>query len=195
MDKPAAGPVVGILLAAGASRRFGADKLNHVLPDGGTVAERACRALRAGTDAVLAVLRPGCEELARRLRAEGAEVSFCPQAERGMGASLAFGVRALPEDAAGCLVALADMPWIDASVVRGVADALRLGAPLAAPFYRGARGHPVGFSSALLAELSVLDGDRGARSVIEAHLDRLCRVDTDCVGVVRDIDRPQDIEP
>jgi molybdenum cofactor cytidylyltransferase len=116
-------PIVGILLAAGASRRFGADKLSHSLPEGDLVAVRACRALLAGTDAVLAVVRPGNGELAARLQAEGAEVRICAEAEQGMGASLAFGVRACPE-AAGWLVALADMPWIAPATIRQVADAL-----------------------------------------------------------------------
>jgi molybdenum cofactor cytidylyltransferase len=186
-------PIVGILLAAGASRRFGADKLGQALPEGLTVAARACRVLRAGTDGVLAVVRPGNEDLAERLRAAGAEVLFCPQAERGMGASLAFGVRALPENAAGCLVALADMPWIEPATVRAVTEALRLGALLAAPCHRGARGHPVGFSSALRGELSKLDGEEGARSVIQAHRGELQRIDVEDAGIARDIDRPEDI--
>ena len=68
------GSIVGILLAAGASRRFGADKLTHSLPNGDLVAVRACRNLLAGTDSVLAVVRPGSEQLAALLQAEGAEV-------------------------------------------------------------------------------------------------------------------------
>lgn len=185
--------IIGILLAAGASRRFGADKLTHILPDGDQVAVRACRNLLAGTDGVLAVVRPGSEELIARLQAEGAEVRICPDAEQGMGASLAFGIRARP-DAAGWLVALADMPWITPATIRRVADALRLGALIAAPCWQGQRGHPVGFSYVLGPDLAALNGDSGAKLVIQAHLEQLCLVDCNDPGVLRDIDRPQDLK-
>ena len=82
------GSIVGILLAAGASRRFGADKLTHSLPDGDLVAVRACRNLLAVTDSVLAVVRPGSERLAALLQSEGAEVMICADADQGMSASL-----------------------------------------------------------------------------------------------------------
>ena len=131
------GPIVGILLAAGASRRFGSDKLTQSLPDGDLVAVRACRNLLAGTDSVLAVVRPGSERLAALLQAEGADVLICANAGQGMSASLVSGVRARPE-AAGWLIALADMPWIAPTTIFKVAEALRMGAndcstPLARP--------------------------------------------------------------
>ncbi|EGW19754.1 nucleotidyltransferase family protein [Methylobacter tundripaludum] len=185
--------IVGILLAAGASRRFGADKLTHILPDGNLVAVRACRNLLAGTDGVLAVVRPGSEELTALLQAEGAEVRVCADAEQGMSASLVFGIRACP-DAAGWLITLADMPWIEPATIRKVADALRSGATIAAPCWQGRHGHPVGFSQILGPELAALSGDDGAKTVIQAHLDQLRLVDCDDAGVLRDIDKPEDLQ-
>jgi len=187
------GSIVGILLAAGASRRFGADKLTHILPDGDLVAVRACRNLLAGTDGVLAVVRPGCEWLAAQLQDEGAEVRICADAEQGMSASLVFGVRARFQ-AAGWLIALADMPWIAPTTIRKVADALRLGATIAAPCWQGRRGHPVGFSQILGAELAALNGDEGAKAVVQAYLEQLHLVDCNDSGVLRDIDKPEDLQ-
>ena len=185
-------PIFGILLAAGVSRRFGSDKLAHVLPEGDEVAVRACRNLLSGTDGVLAVMRPGGEVLAARLRTAGAEVLFCAEAGRGMGTSLAFGVRARPE-ATGWLVALADMPWIAPETIRRVADTLRLGAAMAAPVWQGRRGHPVGFSRAFGSELARLSGDVGAKALIQAHQGQLRLLDCGDPGVLRDIDTPADL--
>ncbi len=187
------GSIVGILLAAGASRRFGADKLTHILPNGDMVAVCACRNLLAGTDSVLAVVRPGSEELTSLLQAEGAEVRICTDAEKGMGASLVFGVRTRSE-AAAWLIALADMPWIEPATIRKVADALRSGAAIAAPCWQGRRGHPVGFSQILGPELAALSGDEGAKTVIQTHLDQLQLVDCADAGVLRDIDKPEDLQ-
>ncbi|MFU8788206.1 MAG: nucleotidyltransferase family protein [Methylobacter sp.] len=184
--------IVGILLAAGASRRFGTDKLTHSLPGGDPVAVRACRNLLAGSDKVLAVVRPGSGQLAALLQAEGADVRVCADAGLGMGASLAFAVQSCP-DVDGWLVALADMPWIEPCTITKVADALRSGALVAAPSRQGRRGHPVGFSAMLGAKLAALDGDEGAKSVIQAHLDQLQLIDCNDAGIFRDIDKPEDL--
>jgi molybdenum cofactor cytidylyltransferase len=186
------GRIIGILLAAGASQRFGADKLTRILPDGNLVAVRACRNLLAGTDAVLAVVRPGGEALAAQLQAEGAEVRVCTDAEQGMSASLVFGIRACPE-ATGWLIALADMPWIAPMTIRKVADALRLGAPLAVPRWQGRRGHPVGFSHVLGPDLVALSGDVGAKAVLQAYLELAHIIDCDDPGILQDIDKPEDL--
>jgi molybdenum cofactor cytidylyltransferase len=186
------GSIVGILLAAGASRRFGADKLTHILPDGDLVAVRACRNLLDGTDEVLAVVRPGSEVLAALLQAEGAEVRICTDAEQGMSASLVFGILARPE-AAGWLIALADMPWIAPTTIRKVAEALRLGATIAAPSWQGRRGHPVGFSRVLGPDLTALKGDEGAKVVLQAYLEQLHLVECDDPGILQDIDKPEDL--
>lgn len=185
--------IVSILLAAGASRRFGTDKLTRRLPNGEFVAVQACRRLLAGSDQVLAVIRPGAERLGSVLLAEGAQVQICDDAEQGMGVSLAFAIRACPE-ATGYLISLADMPWIQPVTIQKVADAMRAGALLAAPCWQGQRGHPVGFSSILRAELSVLHGDSGAKNVIQAHSHQLQLIDCDDAGILRDIDTPNDLK-
>jgi molybdenum cofactor cytidylyltransferase len=182
----------GILLAAGASRRFGADKLLARLPDGTPVGAASCRALRAVLPVVIAVVRPHDEALADALAAQGARIVRCARADDGMGASLACGVEASAE-AAGWVVALADMPWIEASTIRRVADAIAAGASLAAPCYRGERGHPVGFAASHRAALLALGGDEGARAILSRAGASLLRVDVDDPGVLRDVDTAGDL--
>jgi molybdenum cofactor cytidylyltransferase len=184
--------VVGILLAAGAGVRFGGDKL---LAQGGAAGPQgpigvaACRHLVAAVPRTIAVVRPGDARLAAALAGAGASVVECPAAARGIGASLACGVRASAE-ADGWIVALADMPWIRPDTIARVAASVRGGALVAAPFHAGTRGHPVGFGSACRDELAALDGDEGARAILTAHRDALVRIDVDDAGVLRDIDTP-----
>ncbi len=186
--------IIGILLAAGASQRFGSNKLSQVMPNSKTVALQACQNLLAGTDRVIAVVRHGSEELTTQLQTAGAEVIVCELADLGMATSLVCGVSACPE-AKGWLISLADMPWIAPATIRLVAEQLRLGAMLAAPFYQGQRGHPVGFSRLLRPELLALSGDTGAQAVIKAHLLQLKRIACDDPGILLDIDRPKDLKP
>jgi len=198
--------VVGILLAAGRGERFGGDKL---LAKAGSAASTstsgwgdlsgecigvaACRHLLAALSKVTAVVRPGDGALAAALGAAGARIVRCANADDGMGASLACGVAA-ERDAAGWIVALADMPWIHPATIARVAAAVADGAPVAAAFHDGKRGHPVGFSAACYAMLATLTGDDGAKSVVAAHADSLARIDVDDAGILRDVDTPADLQ-
>jgi len=188
------GAIVGLLLAAGASRRFGADKLAHALPHGVAVAVQAARHLRSEIDRVVAVVRPGADATARALAAEGCEVVVCEDADAGMGASLACGVRAAG-DAAGYLVALADMPFVRPSTIAAVRDALAGGALLARPYFRTRQGHPVGIAARFRAELETLRGDAGARDLLDAHAAELVKLPVGDPGAIRDIDTPADVAP
>jgi molybdenum cofactor cytidylyltransferase len=184
--------IIGILLAAGAGRRFGGDKLMHRLPDGSPVAVAAGRALIRALPGSLAVVRPGNIALERALAEIGLAVTVCAQADEGMGASLAHAVRA-SRHADGWVVALADMPFVQPETVAAVAERLAAGAALCAPSVAGVRGHPVGLSSRYRDALEALHGDVGAREVLRSRADRLELVPVDDPGAVRDIDTREDL--
>src|SRR5688572_30607413 len=185
-------PIVAILLAAGAGTRFGGGKLLHPLSDGVALAAHAARNLQAADLDVVAVVRTGDFPLADMLEQEGCHVFPCAEAARGMGHSLAHGVNAA-KDAPGWIVALADMPRVMPSTIRSIADAIRGGATIAAPAYRGERGHPVGFASSLRNELLALSGDSGARAVLERHRDAVRLIECDDPGIALDIDARADL--
>jgi molybdenum cofactor cytidylyltransferase len=184
--------ISGILLAAGTATRFGGGKLLHPLEDGVAIAAHAARNLLAVAGEVVAVVRWGDFPLSDMLDEEGCRVTMFQGATRGMGASLAHGVSEA-RDADGWIVALADMPRIAPETVRKVAVALEQGALIAAPTFKGERGHPVGFGAALRSELLALDGDHGARAVIERHREAVKLVECDDPGVLYDIDRKSDL--
>ncbi len=187
--------VVAILLAAGSATRFGSDKLLHALPHDVPIAIQAARHLRAVFEKnVFVVVRPEATQISELFRKEGCEVVVCERAAEGMGASLACGVRAAG-DAEGYLVALADMPFIRASSIAAVRDALAGGAPLAAPYFRARRGHPVGISARFRAALEELQGDEGARKILSAEGSNIVKVPVGDPGVIRDIDTPGDLAP
>lgn len=186
--------IVGLLLAAGSASRFGSDKLLHRLPHGVPIAVQAARHLRKELASVVAVVRPGSDELVELLRAEGCEIAVCENADEGMGASLACAARSAP-GADGYLIALADMPFVRPSSIAAVREALERGAPLAAPYFRTRRGHPVGIAGSFQAELAALAGDEGARRLLAENERRLVKVPIGDPGVIRDIDRPADLAP
>jgi molybdenum cofactor cytidylyltransferase len=186
--------VVGLLLAAGAGTRFGSDKLRHALPHGVSIAVQAARHLKSEIETVFAVVRPASPELQKALEAEGCVVVVCDNAADGMGASLACAARAAGERA-GYLVALGDMPFIRRSSIAAVRDALAAGAPLTAPYFRSKRGHPVGVSGRFFQDLLSCKGDEGAKALLKSNEALLVKIPIGDPGVLRDIDRPEDLAP
>ncbi len=181
------GAPVGILLAAGRSRRFHGNKLLHRLDDRTPMVLASARRLRSALARTLVVIGQHSDELAALLAAEGFELVVNPGAEAGMGTSIARGVAA-SRDAEGWLVALGDMPYVSSTVVAQLAGALAAGADLVAPSYGRRRGHPVGFCARHAPALLRLDDDKGARDILRANATTLKLLETHDVGVVTDID-------
>lgn len=190
------GQVVALMLAAGRGRRFGADKRLVRLAGSETLMAAACvPVLSIGLPLYVAV-RPEDDLDALCGSAAGAVRRLdIRTADRGMGATLAEAVAALPIGTAGCLVLLADMPLLRQATLRQLAAALgEAGADgLVAPTWQGRRGHPVGFGRRWFAELMQLDGDRGGRDVLAAAEDDLQLVPVDDPAVLADIDTVGDL--
>ena len=180
--------IVGVLLAAGSSRRFGADKRLHPLADGTPMAQASARHLAGICRHTIVVIRPGDSALVSLLGTEGVETVVCKEAVQGMGHSLSRGIAASAE-ADGWLIALADMPYIAAASYHAVLQALQSGASLARPAYQGKLGHPVGFSADHLPELLALSGDQGGKAILDKHRANLLHCPVDDPGVLRDIDQ------
>jgi len=185
--------IVGLLLAAGSATRFGSDKLLHRLLHGVPIAVQAARNLHTVVPSIYAVVKPGADELAHAL-APHCQIIVCENAAEGMGASLACAARAAGK-ADGYLVALADMPFARASSIAAVRDALASGAPLAAPYFRARRGHPVGISGIFFEDLLACKGDQGAKEILRENEKRLFKIPIGDPGVIRDIDTPADLAP
>ena len=160
--------------------------------DGVPMVLKSAIAMREALGAIIVAVRPG-SPCVPTLLAQGFEVIECPRADEGMGGTLADAVAAVPAGAAGFIIALADMPFIRPGTIAAIAQALDAGATLAAPAYRGERGHPVGLGAAYRDELLALTGDAGARAIIKRDAERITLVEVDDPGVLRDIDTPADL--
>lgn len=195
--------IAAIVLAAGASRRFGADKLLHPIGEGDAAMPLAARSLLPWLEVfhqVTVVVREDSGRLQRAVSdALGAERAahlhwqVSPDADLGMSASVAAGVSA-HLTAPGWLIGLADMPAVPASVISSVGAAIAGGALIAAPYCKGRRGHPVGFSSHYLEDLLNLEGDAGARHILVRDAEWVHPVPTEHRGIFVDIDSPEDLK-
>lgn len=179
--------IVGVLLAAGGSRRFGGtDKLLAPF-EGCPLVAHAASALRdVGPDRLLAIctdpavvaLLPGYETLA-------------PEPCGGLSASLRAGARrAHALGAKRLLVTLGDMPRVTPAFLREVLGACDDACPAAA--HDGSRiSVPACFPAGMLPELLTLDGDRGAAVLLRGAapgMVHLCRAEP---SLLLDVDTPQ----
>jgi len=159
------------VLAAGASRRFGEVKQRILL-------EPVLERVRASSveDVVVVLGAHDAESTARVVR--------CPEWERGRGASLRCGLRALGDDVEAGVVVLADGPNLSPAAIDRVLDVWReSGAEIVAATYGGNRGHPVVLARAVWDQIP----DQGARP-LPALL-----VPCDDLGAPGDVDLPDDL--
>jgi molybdenum cofactor cytidylyltransferase len=180
-----------IVLAAGAGSRFGSDKrVAHY--GASTLLEYTLRSIPPVFAKQVLVLRPGDEVLARRFAPEW-EVVYAADAARGMGHSLAAAIQRA-SDWTGAVIALADMPSIQPATYAAVKDATAAADSLVVPHYRGERGNPVGIGRAYFAELARLEGDQGARALLQQHAAAVIKLEVDDPGILRDIDTPEALD-
>ncbi|MGI5520572.1 nucleotidyltransferase family protein [Micromonospora sp. CA-259024] len=181
----------GLLLAAGAGRRYGRPKALVEL-DGESLVRRGVRLLSDGGCAIVhVVLGAGADEVPDL---PGAVSVRHDRWFEGMGSSLRRGLASLPADVPAAVVALVDQPLLSPVAVRRVRGAYAGGAAVAVATYAGRPGHPV-----LLPRETwpLLDGyaigDRGARDLLRDRPDLVVEVPCDDVGSSVDVDTPADL--
>jgi molybdenum cofactor cytidylyltransferase len=183
--------ITGVLLAAGQSQRFGGNKLLAEIDNRAMVLHAA--ASLSPCDRLLAVVRRDDLDLQQLLKEASIELVFNDKANQGMGSSIACGIAASRHSHGWCLLP-ADMPFVKPATTLEVIASLKQGAALAAPFYQGRRGHPVGFAQDLTSELLALDDEPGARRIVLQNQNRLVMIDSNDKGVLVDIDTPHDLQ-
>ena len=101
----------------------------------------------------------------------------------------------MPEDAAGILVALGDMPLVGRKVVRRLVAGFNPaeGRLICVPVHEGRRGNPVLFSRRFLPELMALTGDEGARSLLDRHADDVAEIEAGTTTIFADFDTPESL--
>lgn len=179
---------VVVLLAAGLSRRYGA--VGKLVADfrGKPLAQHAAETIGAlPFSRRIAVCRTGDDDLAEMLSGLGFAVVRNPDTARGMASSLGLGVEAAGEPQA-LVVCLADMPLVTAAHLRTLVERVTPGgivASVAGPTEPPTP--PAAFSREYLPELLRIEGDKGAR-----HLLQIAERVVAPEGTLADFDTPED---
>ena len=187
--------IAAIILAAGRSSRFDADpdetKLSALLSGKPLVRHVAEAALASRARPILVVTGHASPKIEAALA--DLDLSFVanPNYQTGLSSSLKAGIVALPETVGGAIILLADMPRVSGDLIDRLIQAFEtsIERPLAvAPTCSGSLGNPVLIGRPLFDSVAHLEGDRGARLLIEAAGKDLheCAVDDSAIEI--DID-------
>lgn len=183
-----------VILAAGNSRRFGGNKLLHLI-DGVPMYQMALqralgvqKKLEGRISQVILVTQ--YEEIREAAQKAGARAIQNPCPEEGISLSMKLGLRASLETDA-CLFMVADQPWLKKETLEGlIATYLRSGKGLAAAAQRGEPGNPCIFARKYYPELMALRGDKGGKRVLKNHLEDAAFFEISDEKELTDVDMP-----
>ncbi len=189
--------IAAIVLAAGSSTRFGvANKLLAEI-DGKPLVIRVIDAIAAGgIDRIVVVTGHEADRVAAVVAGHNCRTVFNEQYAQGMGTSVACGVSALDEMIDGALIAQGDMPEVDATLIARLCQrfAEAGGNGLVYPVLDdGRQGNPVIWPRRLFTALGNLQGDKGAKGLINAEGTAAVRVAVAGMAAATDIDTPEEL--
>jgi len=181
-----------VILAAGASRRMGKNKMLLEL-EGETLVRRAAkRALGAGLSPVVVVIGHEAARLRAELKDLSLELVVNPDYTGPTSGSLHRGLNTLGADVEAAVVMLADMVRVTAdSLAMLVAAARGTSAPLVVSRYGGVTAPPLLFRRALFGELLAWTGEGCGKAVVQAHKHEAMYVDRP-EALLADVDTPED---
>ena len=189
--------VVATILAAGRSTRMG--ETNKLLENwqGKPLVAHVVDAALASIELtqVVAVTGHQADQVAKVVEPDVPTVHN-PDFVTGMSSSLKTAIAWSRERKAnGVLVLLGDMPLVTAAQIDAMLGAFAKAGneAIIQATNNGEPGNPVLLPASLFDEIMQIDGDRGARSVIEAHAERVFRVEIG-PAAARDFDTPQAFE-
>lgn len=187
--------IAAIVLAAGASTRFGQCKQLLEWKGKTLLAHVTDVALEAGLDPVIVVLGCQVEETYRALGDRPVQKLINWRWEEGMSASVRTGLAAVPPRADGALFLQCDQPRITVDLLQALVNQFeRSDSHIVHPVHASRRGTPVLFSRHFFPQLAVVTGDEGGRSLIQRYPRDVATVRVDDPDVLIDVDTPADYE-
>jgi molybdenum cofactor cytidylyltransferase len=187
--------IYAIILAAGRSRRMGAQKLLLPLARKPVITRIVDELQKSPLLKLLVVVGRDGERIKAALR--GRSVSFLtnPDAAGDMLSSIRCGLRAMPARCSAALIVLGDQPNVTARLVaKLVAARARSGSGIIVPTHRGHRGHPVLLAARFRDELMGNYNGVGLQGLLNAHLDEVFSVEIHDGTMLRDMDKPEDYQ-
>jgi len=182
----------GVILAAGASRRMGTNKMLLELAGESLVRRAAKRALGAGLSPVVVVIGHEADRLRAELKDLPLEFAVNPDYTGPTSGSLHQGLNKLGPDVNAAVIMLGDMVRVTAETLAMLIAAARgTAAPLVVSRYGDVTAPPLLFRRTLFGELLAWTGEGCGKAVVQAHKHEAMYVDRP-EALLADVDTPED---
>jgi molybdenum cofactor cytidylyltransferase len=189
----------GIILAAGASTRFGQPKQLLRLKDRYLIEWVLDAALESRLSRIILVLgfahRKICQALGKKLRHAKLQIEVNPRYQKGQSHSLRVGLSTVINTFPAVMFLLADQPLVDAATINCLLDKFwSANKDICVPTFHGKRGNPSIFSQKFYEHIMEIKGDIGARQIIKTYPEQVLEVEIKNSLLFLDADTPEDFE-
>ena len=183
--------IAALILAAGQSKRMGKDN-KLLLPYGDeTVISHVCDQIKgAGIDQIFAVTGYQKGDVEKEVIRHDVTCFHNDLYEEGMSTSVKLGIGSLPKDIDAVVILLGDMPQITAEILRKIIGAYDTSSArsIIIPHHNGKRGNPILWGRDFFDDFERLDGDMGAKMLLNDYPEYCVEVDVGSNGIFLDID-------
>lgn len=185
-----------IILAAGASSRMGRPKQLLVYQQQSLLRRAVKAAAAVPNTCVVVVLGAHQSAIALELANESIKVVYNADWQQGMASSVSVGIKYLITEqpaVQNALLMLCDQPFVDTALLQNLINTQQTsGRPIVASAYQNTLGAPVLFDQYYFAELMALQGQEGAKTMLNKYKSEVISIPFEQGAI--DIDTPEDYE-
>ena len=179
--------ISAILLAAGQSKRMGGENKLTKEIEGIPLIKRSVKNIIASAVDELIIILGYQKEIIEKLIDKNEKIKFVfnKNFESGMASSIKTGLNHLSEKTDAFFICLGDMPMVNKNIYNLLIKS-KNNKKIIVPAYKSEQGNPVLFSKSMKKEIMTIEGDVGAKKILELNKDQILNIETNDQSVTRD---------
>ena len=178
--------ISAILLAAGQSKRMkGENKLTKKIQDIPLIKHSVENILASSVDELIIVLGYQ-KEIVEKIISKNEKIKFVfnNDFKSGMASSIKVGINHLSDNSESFFICLADMPMVSSNIYDFLIKSKNQ-KDILVPTYKGQQGNPILFNKSMKEKIMSIDGDAGAKKILELNKDKILNLEINDQGVAK----------